>query len=150
MKVSKLATSIFVAAEQYTKLRDRVVHPDGEFDKQGRFSLTTRCECCEGIRSPSRAHPFSQMVHARTLVHVATEAELTDYIKVIRSVAKVIDKSGAEAANELLASKPFAKQLTVITKDVKAAKAAARAAKAEKAANPPAGIPDRFDDDLPF
>jgi hypothetical protein len=53
------------------KLKNRLAHPDGKFDKGGRFYLIVRCPCCAGIRPPSRAHPFSEMAHARSALHVA-------------------------------------------------------------------------------
>lgn len=134
MKASKLALSVLAAAEHYIKLRDRDMHPAGNVDSAGRFFLDRRYECCRGIRSPSRNYPFSEMVHARTVLHVACELKLSDYIKAIRKVSGVLDKSGEEAAREMIVSKPFVKTLITITNDVKAAKAATRAAKAARAA----------------
>jgi len=56
----------------YRDRKDRVAHPEGEFDGGGRFypSETEEQECCAEIRSPSRAYPYSLMVHCRTLKHV--------------------------------------------------------------------------------
>jgi len=61
------------AAKEYVARRDRIIHPDGSFDKAGRWYPTDEetQECCEGIRSPSRAYPYSYMVHCRTIQHVA-------------------------------------------------------------------------------
>ena len=59
------------AAREAIARRDRQRHPPGKFDNAGRFYASERCECCLSIRSPSRAHPFLQMVHARTMLHVA-------------------------------------------------------------------------------
>ncbi len=61
------------AAVEYLARRDRRSHPDGEFDGAGRFYLDggERQECCGTIRVPSAAYPYSYMVHARTVEHVA-------------------------------------------------------------------------------
>jgi hypothetical protein len=42
-------------------------------DRGGRFYLGKQEQCphCAGIREPSRAFPFSQMKHGRSVVHVA-------------------------------------------------------------------------------
>ena len=48
-------------------------HPDGEFDKAGRFTLTERHACCETIRAPSRSFPYPEMQHGRSVRHVAAE-----------------------------------------------------------------------------
>lgn len=59
-----------VAIEQIN-LQARVWHPSGDFDNAGRWYPTNYCDCCESIRSPSRAYPYSLMVHCRTVAHVA-------------------------------------------------------------------------------
>ena len=115
MKATKLAKSIFAAASTYIRLRDRLEHPAGEFDNAGRFYLVDVCDCCSSIRSPSRAYPYSHMVHARSVVHVAHAAGLADYARAVRSVAGVIDKEGIEAATAYLVSKPFLKLLDACT-----------------------------------
>lgn len=69
-----METTVTEAAEEYIRRRDRLTNPSGSFDRGGRFYLADdeRCECCIGIRTPSRAYPYSEMVHARTAVHVAS------------------------------------------------------------------------------
>lgn len=56
----------------YEARRDRIEHPDGRTDNGGRWypSDEERCECCAYVRSPSRAYPWSYMLHCRTRVHV--------------------------------------------------------------------------------
>ena len=58
---------------EYARRQTRAEHPEGTFDKAGRFWLSEAelTDCCRAIRSPSRAHPWSQMVHGRTLKHLA-------------------------------------------------------------------------------
>lgn len=67
------ATNLERAARTFLARRDRTAHPDGNFDKAGRWypSEAETCDCCSTVRSPSRAHPFSYMVHCRTMKHVA-------------------------------------------------------------------------------
>lgn len=59
------------AREMYVSRKERLSHPDGTFDKGGRFypSEHETCACCAQVRSPSRAWPYSYMVHCRTLKH---------------------------------------------------------------------------------
>lgn len=60
-------------AIDYLARKKRWTHPDGSFDGGGRFYLSKdeQRSCCMGIRGPSRAHPHSEMVHGRTIAHVA-------------------------------------------------------------------------------
>ncbi len=68
-------STIETAATEYRNLKNRISHPDGSFDKGGRWypSAAETCTCCAGLRSPSRAYPYSLMVHCRTAVHVASK-----------------------------------------------------------------------------
>jgi hypothetical protein len=56
-----------------TARKNREAHPDGSFDKQGRWypSDSEKQACCSSIRTPSRSFPYSYMVHCRTTQHVA-------------------------------------------------------------------------------
>ena len=70
-----MTTKIQEAITEYLKLKNRKTHPEGTFDSGGRFYLaeSEKQDCCRGIRSPSRAYPYSEMKHARTLKHVANK-----------------------------------------------------------------------------
>lgn len=59
--------------DRYDRLQSRDEHPDGRFDCAGRWYPTTSLPCCDRIRSPRRAYPYSYMVHCRTLDHVLAE-----------------------------------------------------------------------------
>ena len=61
------------AMEEYLARQERRRHPDGTFDKKSRWypSGKEKQECCENIRGPSTAYPYSSMVHCRTVEHVA-------------------------------------------------------------------------------
>jgi hypothetical protein len=74
-------TKIQEAVTEYLQLKDRKIHPPGEFDNGGRFYLaeSEKHDCCRGIRSPSRAYPYSEMKHARTLKHVAQKFGVDEF-----------------------------------------------------------------------
>jgi len=75
---------------EYHSLQARTSHPDGKTDKGGRWypAETERQDCCR-VRSPSRAWPWSLMVHCRTLVHVASRRGLDPKIARLQ-LAKLI------------------------------------------------------------
>jgi len=64
---------IMEAAKLYIDRQNRTVHPDGKFDNASRWypSDSERCGCCDAVRSPSRAWPYSYMIHCRTAKHIA-------------------------------------------------------------------------------
>lgn len=68
-----MTTQLETAAREYIARRDRVINPKGKFDNAGRWYPSTEehCDCCNGVRGPSRAHPYSYMTHCRTIAHVA-------------------------------------------------------------------------------
>ncbi len=72
-KELNLSVGVMKAAKEYIKRKDRMAHPDGKFDSGGRWyaSESEKQTCCQGLRTPSRAYPYSQMVHCRSLAHVA-------------------------------------------------------------------------------
>lgn len=57
--------------------QERSEHPDGKFDGKKRWypSDKEHCDCCDYIRSPSTAYPFSYMVHCRTKKHIQNLVE---------------------------------------------------------------------------
>lgn len=61
------------ALRTYTALQLRLEHPEGNFDRAGRWypSAGEARECCRLLRSPSRSYPFSLLTHCRTAKHVA-------------------------------------------------------------------------------
>ncbi len=58
--------------EMYESRKDRETHPDGYFDRGGRWypNESEECECCKNIRTPSRAYPYSLMTHCRSKKHI--------------------------------------------------------------------------------
>ena len=75
-----MTTKVQEAITEYLKLKNRKTHPEGTFDSGGRFYLaeSEKHDCCRGIRSSSRAYPYSEMVHARTLKHVAHKYDVDE------------------------------------------------------------------------
>jgi hypothetical protein len=60
------------AVKLYEDRQSRQQHPDGNFDNAGRWypSADEKCSCCGEVRGPSRAYPYSYMVHCRTSKHI--------------------------------------------------------------------------------
>jgi hypothetical protein len=92
-KTEQVATE---AAAEYIRRRDRLTNPEGEFDNGGRFYLadSERRGCCGPIRTPSRAYPYSEMVHARTAAHVAALFGIE--AKLVRREARRLDQQGGD------------------------------------------------------
>ena len=61
----------------YFALKERLIHPEGEFDKQGRWypSDEENCGVSRTHRSPSRAYPYSYMTACRSRKHVKDVSE---------------------------------------------------------------------------
>ena len=97
MKTYRKNSKVFQAAQEFISLRDRHIHPDGEFDKAGRWYPTTYYPCCETIRSPSRSYPYSHMVHCRTAAHVAHKYGVI--VKDVRACVRQIEPPSQNRAN---------------------------------------------------
>lgn len=68
------------AVKCYIDRQNRDEHPSGYFDNVKRWKPFSyeRCECCNGIRSPSMGFPFSLMVHCRSITHIAQLYEVDE------------------------------------------------------------------------
>jgi hypothetical protein len=60
---------VFEAVATALGLKNRLLNPQGRFDRAGRFYLGTACPHCHHIRTPSQKFPYSAMVHGRTFKH---------------------------------------------------------------------------------
>lgn len=62
----------------YEARKERLIHPVGQFDKQGRWypSADEDCGVSATVRTPSRAWPYSYMVACRTRKHAAALATM--------------------------------------------------------------------------
>jgi hypothetical protein len=85
------------AAKLFLDLRDRRINPAGHFDGAGRFYLDEIYQCCAAVHNPSRAYPYTQMVHGRTASHVAQACGISR--TKILSVAREIEKREIEKMN---------------------------------------------------
>ena len=96
------------AIEEFKALQSREINPTGTFDNAGRWypADSEKAECCEGLRSPSRAYPYSLMVHCRTLKHVCEKYGL-DY----RTVKKIMN---AEKPKRKVEKKKMWKKVALI------------------------------------
>lgn len=79
---------VIEAAREYIARKERKVHPDGYFDKQGRWYPSEKEEltCCKQIREPSRAWKYSVIKHCRSVDHVSRlygvlKSDIRKYIK---------------------------------------------------------------------
>lgn len=62
-----------ILKEVYVMLKNRELHPRGEFDKRGRFYLED--DELVNVRSPSVTYPYSQMLAGRTSKFVKAMAD---------------------------------------------------------------------------
>ncbi len=82
----------YKAAKCFINRRDREEHPDGVFDKGGRWypSVSEECGCCDNIRRPSGGYPYSLMTHCRSLGHVCNLFSVNK--RDVKQIIKIIDK----------------------------------------------------------
>jgi hypothetical protein len=94
-----LADRLQAAAAEYVALRDRKANPAGKFDRSGRFwpAPAETCSCCIGIRAPSKAWPYSLLLHCRTAGHVAARHGL-DALAVRRAARLMIKATATSKA----------------------------------------------------
>lgn len=86
-------------ARTYVSRRDRQTHPPGRFDSAGRFWADEHFNCCAGLRSPSRAYPYPQMTHCRSLDHVA---HLHNAHRArVRAAVRLLDDLGAPSSVDI-------------------------------------------------
>ena len=91
-------TKITTAARCMHARKNRLEHPSGTFDTAGRWypDDDERQYCCGWIRGPSRAYPYSYMVHCRTVEHIANLHDLNNAeIAAARKVAFADERAAA-------------------------------------------------------
>ena len=83
--------TVLQAAYEYARRQSRAVHPDGNFDRGGRWYPTDdeKQKCCASIRQPSRAWPYTLMSHCRSMAHVAAlyDVDARDVRRAVRDEA---------------------------------------------------------------
>lgn len=79
------------AAKEYIARRDQTHYADGRFDNAGRWypAAHEKQSCCNAIRTPSKAHPYSYNRHCRTKKHVAMlyKVSLTELNAALKHIA---------------------------------------------------------------
>ena len=88
---------VWAAAREYVARRSGAARPPGRYDVAGRFWLDERCDGCEPVRRPSRAHPDSQKRHGRRAVHIARRYGV-DRRKVLAAARALV--SGGQAGTD--------------------------------------------------
>jgi len=93
MKKIRLTQKLKNAATRYLDLQSRKIHPSGLSDNADRWMPHKEQECCKSIRTPSRAWPWSLMIHCRTMIHVAQDTgyELSTLRAAVRRVKEEIE-----------------------------------------------------------
>ncbi len=68
-----MTETILKAAKEYIDRQNRNSHPNGKFDNGMRWfpANEEHRSCCNHIRYPSRAYPFSLNKHCRSIEHIA-------------------------------------------------------------------------------
>jgi hypothetical protein len=105
---------IYEAVIEYFARRERRIHPVGEFDNIGRFFISEGCACCDSLRRPTRTRLYSQMIHGRSLKHVAHKYQVSEYIRIVRRAKWVYEKVGDDACQAYLASKEIRDRVMAI------------------------------------
>lgn len=77
------------AALEADQRKQRLSHPAGRFDQAGVFHLEEHCDCCVGLQSASIARPYTEMHHARSLIHLAHLYDVP--VLHLRRLVKVIE-----------------------------------------------------------
>lgn len=74
--------------------QNRKTHPSGKTDNGGRWypSEDEHCKCCDNVRSPSRAFPWSYMTHCRSIRHISNLHNVDE--KALRWAVKCIKANG--------------------------------------------------------
>lgn len=84
----KVLERVFKAAERHIALKAGRGRVDGRFDQAGRFMPASVHACCHGIRMPSRAYPYSRLVHAKSLDHVCNDYAVGDHATLVRYIIR--------------------------------------------------------------
>ena len=94
-------TIIIDSAIEYIKLQNRQIHPAGTFDNAKRFYLDDTFSCCN-VYAPSRAHPFGQMIHGRTLTHVVHKNDIVEYEDLAKRCVFIMRKYSLVTKDDIL------------------------------------------------
>jgi len=78
-------------AEIVVRLKDRDIHPDGFFDRGGRWFPFKETASLREVRAPSKPYPFSYLRHCRTAKYQAQlhGVDLGNVKKAMKEVRKL-------------------------------------------------------------
>ena len=109
----------------------RADHPDGTFDKAGRWypSEGETCACCSGLRAPTRAYPLSYNSHCRSLEHCENLAD-ADHADVLTVRRQLVAQYGSLDAVKSLFVEATSAAAQAFTFDMTLPKAPAEAPRA--------------------
>ncbi len=81
-------TQMQLALECYFIRLERNENPNGYFDDGGGWypNLEERCDCYFGKITPSKAYPYSLLIHCRTAIHISQLFEVD--LRLMRSHIK--------------------------------------------------------------
>lgn len=90
----KKAARLEAAAKSYIRRKNRVEHPEGEFEVNGCWypSKKERCPVCGCVREPSGAWPYTLSQHCRSAEHMANKHGVLR-VELLR-VSKKLEKEG--------------------------------------------------------
>lgn len=97
-------SKLLQCAQAYIRRKGGREPPKGKFDNAKRFYLAETFRCCASIRAPSKAFPYSQNKHARSLVHVAHEYGLEGCVRELKKIVKALEREDMETALEIITS----------------------------------------------
>ena len=105
------------AAQEFLDLKARRANPDGKFDSAGRWYPDQEYSCCS-VRSPSRAYPYSLLVHCRTAQHVAAArgvalSELKAAARLIAGPAAAPKREGGDNYYKAVAVRPDGTMISI-------------------------------------
>lgn len=85
--------NLAAAVAEFIARQTRSSHPAGNFDNAGRWYPIAgeHCECCDSIRTPSRAWPNTLNKHCRSAAHVANlyGVDVTELRRAVRAAKEV-------------------------------------------------------------
>ena len=103
--IMKISNELRQAVKSYIKRKYRIEHPQGTFDRAGRWypDVDEKCECCWSIRQPSGQFPYSLMVHCRSAEHIVRlyEVDQKEFKRLARLIDNVVKHTDGQIIDEI-------------------------------------------------
>ena len=96
----------------YKDSRPSRFSPYGKFDSGNRWypdNDAERCSCCENIRKPSRAYPFSLLTHCRSQKHIKERLLTKPTEEEKEAIAMTMEKAALAVCRDNILLKEVAK-----------------------------------------